>query len=313
MLQLRLLRKVASDPAALTDICWSPDGASISYVRSFEKICLTAISAGEERELTSGETPTFTPDGSSIVFARDTALFRHEIESGREQPIAIRDRLCASLPKHSPVVSPDGRKLLFQCRELEDRELKRKRACFCIYHFAQASVDRLSVEASASTAAWSPDSQRIACANYESGARIFIVGPNAEVEARFSGMSPAFSHDSSRIAYTNIGAVCLRVREEGDWKPVGEPVIAGLEATAGLSYSPILWLDDRSLLSEEQGQVRLIDLERANAVPIGAIDGLIGRGAPTLAWAPDRSLLAAEVEERSGSAIALFQMQPTDS
>jgi hypothetical protein len=306
MIRFRPPRQIASDPVSITDMCWSPDGEWLCYAKGLETICLLNVSSAEERTLTEGATPAYSAEGRSILFARDGGLFEYDIGRNEEREITINDRSLARLPKHSPVQSPDGQRIVFQCLQIDDRELRRKRGFFCVCDSDGSSVCRLDVETLGGSATWSPDSNRVAIHNCESGARLFMVKATGGHEGRFHGLCPTFSPGSVRLAYKSAGGVLVRSLKEDEWEQDKEPMWP-IEGARKLSYNPLAWLDEANLLAEEDGRVWLIDLERREVKPVGEVPTIVRRGCPTLAWKPGASAFAAEVGGDTGSALALFE------
>ncbi|GEM_PF-2996983 len=305
MIRFRSPVRIASDPVGITNLCWFPEGQRLCYVRAGKNICVLDVRSAKERTVSEGATPSVSHDGRSLLFSRGGMLLRHDLERGEEREIVVRDRLVARAPKHSPLESPDGNKVAFQCMRVEDAELRRKRAHFWACDSDGGSPLNLAVEALGGSAVWSPDSSKLAVCNYEGGARLFVIRITGEREARFHGLCAAFSPDSKRIAYKNVGAIDVRALREGAWEQDSGP-IAPLEGVHSLSFNPLAWLGLTSLLTEEGGRVWLIDLEKGATKPVVDVPEIVRRGCPTLAWKPDVSGFAAELEDNGGSALMLF-------
>jgi Tol biopolymer transport system component len=90
---------------------WSPRGDWILFENRAGMIDTLHVHEGRPEELEEGESPTFSPDGSSIAFLRGNELFIRPFEGGRA------DRLDAGpmrgIPKRGLSWSPDGRCLTF--------------------------------------------------------------------------------------------------------------------------------------------------------------------------------------------------------
>ena len=119
-----------ADPTLGRNLDWSPDGDRIAFFgRDREKYSLLIISpmTGEVLQKTrltfdQPSSPTFTPDGSSLLCAGFTEgrhdLFRIDLADGRATNLT-QDRLY----EKAPVVSPDGRTVAYSVRVGEEDKL----------------------------------------------------------------------------------------------------------------------------------------------------------------------------------------------
>jgi len=256
--------------------------------------------------LCEGITPSFSADGRSVLFARDGRLLRYVLANDGEQEVVIRDRVLNRLPKHSPAESPDGRRLVFQCSQIEDSELRRKRGFFCVCDSDGGAAARFDVETLGGGAVWSPDSSRLVFWNYEGGARVFVSTAAGEREVRFHGLCPAFSDESNRIAYKDVGGIFVRSLRDERWQADGEPTVPA-EGVRSPGFNPIAWIDGKTLLVEEGGGVWSVELQGGEVTSVGDIPGIIRRGTATLAWRGGGLGFAAEVEGEGGSVLVVYE------
>jgi Tol biopolymer transport system component len=95
------------------DPAWSPDGATIAFVRFVREPVIYFVGAygGPARWLTRGESPSWAPGGSRLVFAFGDGIYTIEPSGrGRTRIARIPGTRGADL---QPRWSPDGRKILF--------------------------------------------------------------------------------------------------------------------------------------------------------------------------------------------------------
>ena len=95
------------------DPAWSPDGATIAFVRFVREpvIYLVGAQGGPARWLTRGESPSWAPHGSRLVFAFGDGIYTIEPSGRGRMRIA---RIPGTRGKDlQPRWSPDGRKILF--------------------------------------------------------------------------------------------------------------------------------------------------------------------------------------------------------
>lgn len=132
---------VAPDGSGLTNVtqspwhdtmpAWSPDGTKIVFISNRDgtspllgqwDVYVMNADGSDIRNVTqtngrSERTPTWTPDGSAIIFERrtlgDPPLYRLDLSSGQERPLGYGS---------NPAVSPDGRRIAFDTGNEEGAE-----------------------------------------------------------------------------------------------------------------------------------------------------------------------------------------------
>ena len=89
---------------------WSPDGSRLSFTANGAIFVVPALTGGSpKRTIENGETHSWTPDGKSIVYATPDGRFirLQPLDGGPQRTLAEGATL------HSPVLSPNGRILLY--------------------------------------------------------------------------------------------------------------------------------------------------------------------------------------------------------
>ena len=120
-LSTRSVRRLTDDPAVDYFSRFSPDGTQISFLRSrrewvsfreedaWDLYLMNAEGTGTRRLAEQAYHPTWTPDGSGLVFLRDNAIFHLDLASGREK--LLQDGTAPPLEGRigDPEMAPDGR------------------------------------------------------------------------------------------------------------------------------------------------------------------------------------------------------------
>jgi Tol biopolymer transport system component len=112
------VRQVTHDPSAATSPAWSPDGTSVAYIgyesptRDVRDVFTVDVATAEPRQLTHGANVAgsglqFTPDGSSVIFTRVTAVWPPNV------------RLLALAPTSGPVLERNITPLIGPTGELD--------------------------------------------------------------------------------------------------------------------------------------------------------------------------------------------------
>jgi len=152
--------------------------------------------------------PSITPDGKTIAFERDFAIWTLDTGSGQSRPVSIVRRGAATAPAPERVrqtaqftdlaLSPDGRKVAFVARG------------DLFAASAKDGGDAARVTASAeieSQPVWTPDSRRIAYVSARgAGQQIYLYDFAAAKETALTSggatdLSPVFSPDGKQIAF----------------------------------------------------------------------------------------------------------------
>jgi Tol biopolymer transport system component len=104
------LSRITNDPEDDTDPTWSPDGASLAFLREGD-IYVVGVESRVERRLTSSpdedREPAFSPDGTTIAFSRGTEIWVVGIDGDLPRRVLeAPPYVCC------PAWTPDGRTLL---------------------------------------------------------------------------------------------------------------------------------------------------------------------------------------------------------
>jgi TolB protein len=124
----RGLRRLTRTPAsAESDPEWSPNGRLIAYTRAFRRptgagthVYVIRPSGGGVRRVTSGGTPTWSPDSRQLAFIRtdesvgQSRVFVTTVDGARTRPLVGDLQLDPEATFESdPFWSPDGKRIVF--------------------------------------------------------------------------------------------------------------------------------------------------------------------------------------------------------
>ena len=175
---VRLTKTAEDDGIDLTDLRISRDGRVVAFVRGHAPnrdgwvANPTSLPRGAERAIwaaqTSGGTPwrlgpggspVLSPDGATVVFARDGQIYRYRVtRSPAETPVdrAEAPYIQAWGRNSDPTWSPDGSKLAFVSNRGDH-------SFIAVYDLRRDSLSYLSPSVDFDTSpTWSPDGKRIA-------------------------------------------------------------------------------------------------------------------------------------------------------
>lgn len=212
-------RQITFDDAEHQDPVWSPDGRTIAFVLAkggTKRIHLIDPATGTVSEAVSpvghgAIHPSFTPDGSEILYCTDDDLrppTKNESEIYAVDPVTRQVRTVISGGVNTyPVMSPDGRTIALR-KIIGDMNSE-----VFLADTDGANLRNLTNHHSwEGWPAWSPDGRTIAFAANRSAAwQIFLINPDgtnlrllASTEGR--GTAPKWSPDGRTIYYT----ICRR-------------------------------------------------------------------------------------------------------
>jgi dipeptidyl aminopeptidase/acylaminoacyl peptidase len=203
----RLTAYSEDDGQEISNLVWTPDGASVVYVRGgganrqgeypnpwslpegvSQQIWIVDLAGGEPRLLADGSGPTVAPTGDAVAFLRRGGIFVVPVEGGDAKPL-IRARGGSSSLRWSP----DGSQLAFVSSRgdhsfvgVYDRATERIR-------WLDPSVDRDGAPV------WSPDGRRIAFRRVPATGAPLPFGPHRSAQPWSIRVADAASGSSREV------------------------------------------------------------------------------------------------------------------
>jgi hypothetical protein len=240
-----------------------------------------------------------------VVLERDDTV-QLVTGAGSETLVSGKD-LVKDSPKRDPLVSPDGKRLLFAVCDVFDRESQSKNA-YPHRHFVGlcplgGGKPILTREQwYGGTAVWFPDGARFAHFEFDStgGPQVHIVSAEGEREGTVAGLYPSVSPDGARIGVRPRGGGSLVVySSKGGWSDDEvETTVLRIPGGSGqrASGTPPIWMDNRFALVDEGGRLFRVDTKRDKAEELKKLPRPTGRRKHSMVASPDRELIAIEVE-----------------
>lgn len=197
------------DPPYYPSYAWSPDGASLAYVRADGEqygLWVADFEGGEPRELVGGSSRMqflgWLTDGRIYILVEEAGVqVLYAVAVDGSEP-----KRAAELPfdAFEAAMSPDGTYIVFNARETEEGTER-----FWIMAVGD-SRKMILLPGVAELPVWSPDGNRIAFSYSEADGDpdIYIIRSdgggliNATSHAGFADREPVWSRDGSRLAFT---------------------------------------------------------------------------------------------------------------
>jgi Tol biopolymer transport system component len=128
-LRTRAVRRLTQNPHANFFARFSPDGTSLVFLRSqqervsfrdpahWDVYLIRVDGTGERRIAEGGYHPTWTHDGTGIIFHRGPRVYRYDLTAGRESLVLDAEQVLPGIEDFGDVeLSPDGRRWAFPLR-----------------------------------------------------------------------------------------------------------------------------------------------------------------------------------------------------
>jgi Tol biopolymer transport system component len=198
------LRQLTRDARPSLKAAWSPDGRRIAFAREYTgraAIMLMNADGTHVRQLTpSGlqDTPTFTPDGRRLVYARslaDDSLWVMDVDGSharrltRNAPPSVFENDHSYPFDDGPVVSPDGKQVTFV------RRLSASRQALFVVRMDGTGLRRLTPwKLAADTKLdWAPDGSRVV---FSSRGDVLTIRPDGSSLTRLTNGGHEYCSDS---------------------------------------------------------------------------------------------------------------------
>jgi|SRR5579863_3245385 len=192
-------RKITSytedDGQDLGELCWTPDGRSIVYVRGGDfdmrreapnpasnpegveqSVWVIPADGGAPRKLGDGHSPAISPKGDRVAFLSKDQIWWAPLDGHEKAMQAVHVKGSA----HTLRWSPDGTKLAFTSDRADHSFIAVFDPAAKSLRYMDASVDRDGEPA------WSPDSNRIAFLRIPAAGAAIVFGGNRTAEAPWS-------------------------------------------------------------------------------------------------------------------------------
>ncbi len=207
------IEQVTHDPKPISSLVWSPDGSKIAYIGEHDHrlrdLFVLDLATGESTQLTfatpdpaapdlspwAASSPSFTPDGSSIVYgaSREGNLDKYEAET-RMVPVTGGESVRLMDGVDGALLSPDGSLLAYAWPTSTSN-------CVCVSN-ADGTGERVLVQGGGDAingTPWSPDGTRIAYFEFHSNDVSIVDVATGQVTHVAEGYRPTWLDDHTLI------------------------------------------------------------------------------------------------------------------
>jgi Tol biopolymer transport system component len=205
------VRRLTNNPAVDFFSRFSPDGRKIAFVRSqhewvsardptaWDVYVIGVDGSGERRIAVGGFHPTWTADGTAVVFLRGTRLFRYDVVTGQESLVLdVANELPGIEDFGDAELAPDGRHWAFPLRgDFKGRlGLTGHFSGAVVLDPATRALVPLTTEQACQTT-WAPDGQRLLWVETggHGGTRVMTGRPDGTDRQVFMDLPGAYSHE----------------------------------------------------------------------------------------------------------------------
>ncbi len=296
------MKRIDASPGGIFEISWSPDGKWLTYVAGDNEVRLANVKTSEIRIIGEGCSPSMNNDGAVAIERAGEILL--VTGAGTKTLVSKRD-VVKDTPKENPLLSPDGKQVLFSVCNVFDKESQTKNAYPHRHFLALAPLGRgkpfLTHEQwYGGTAVWFSDAKRFTHFEFDStgGPQVHIVRADGEHEGTVAGLYPSVSPDGSRLAVRPRGGGSLVVyTSKGGWSDdnIETAVMRIPGSTTRASATPAVWLDNRFVILNEGGRLWRVDTKRDKADEMKKLPLPTERRKHSMVASPSRELLAIEV------------------
>jgi Tol biopolymer transport system component len=312
------MKQLDASEKGINQLAWASDSKWIAYVRGDSEVCISNVDTGEIRIIGNGHSPGFAANNAVVYESGDQIQVADG--TGTRVLVSLED-VNKNSPKKYPVVSPDGKHVVFVVNNVFHKDSQNKNAYPWRHFTGLTSVDgslrpvMLNSQWYGGTAFWFPDSSHFGHFEYDStgGARIHVMDLKGHVVCTMSGLHPSVSPDGRRIACKpRNGQNIVVYTAKGDFFAHDslETVVFKIpESTGRLSGTPPQWVDNRLVIVDEGGKVFRVDTRKEDAVELKKIPVPALRGTATMSISPNRELIAVEVETDGGFALRVLSVQ----
>ncbi|MBI1788136.1 MAG: S9 family peptidase [Acidobacteria bacterium] len=210
-----LTRYTADDGQEIGELDWTPDGASIVYVRggaanrqgeipnpisdvkgAEQALWVVSLAGGDPRRIGEGHSPAVSPKGDRVAFIRKGQVWWTPLDAGGKPEQAVQARgQCGSLRW-----SPDGSRLAFVSSRGDHSFIGVFTPSASSVRYLDPSVDRDREPA------WSPDSKQVAFLRIPAERRAFMFGPKRAGEPWSIRVADAATGEGRQVWKAAAGA-----------------------------------------------------------------------------------------------------------